>query len=123
MYLGEGTKKGHGIRFTNSEPNIIRLFLVFLHLICGVRQSKIRAWINIYDNKVYKSALIFWSQCTGISNHQFYSPIIRKRKVGTYKKKSLYGTITILVDNQKLRAQLDKWCYEYIKKYAEVVQW
>ncbi len=124
LYLGEGSKKQqHGVRLANSDPKIIRLFLNFLIIICGIEKSKIKAWINIFNDKKYHESLKYWSKQTGIPITSFYSPIIRHRKIGTYKNKSKYGTITIVFDNKKLLDQINKWCNIFLNKYAEVAQW
>lgn len=124
LYLGEGSKKQqHGVRLANSDPRIIRIFLNFLKTVCGVNENKIKAWINIFDNEVYQESLDYWSKHTNIPINNFYSPVIRKRKIGTYKNKSKYGTITIVFDNKKLLDQIKDWCNIYLNKYAEVAQW
>lgn len=123
LYLGEGTKKGHGVRFTNSDPSIIRLFLRFLYRVCGVRKGKVKAWINYFDDSTYQEVLSFWTRETGIEESNFYKPFVRERKLGTYKKRSIYGTITILFTDKKLKDQIDKWSGELISKYADMAQW
>lgn len=123
LYLGEGTKKGHGVRFTNSDPGIIRLFLCFLYRVCGVRKEKVRAWINYFDDSGYDEVLDFWVKETGIGAKNFYKPVIRPRKLGTYKKRSVYGTITILFTDKKLKDQIEKWSLEMTSKYADMAQW
>lgn len=123
LYMGEGTKKGHGVRFTNSDPEIIRLFLRFLLVVCGVQKEKIRAWINYFDDSHYQDVLNFWTKETGIKVKNFYKPFVRKRKLGTYEKKSIYGTITILFTNKKLKDQIEEWSEKVFSKYADMAQW
>ena len=123
LYLGEGTKKGHGVRFTNSDPEIIRLFLYFLDRVCGIKKEKIKAWVNYFDDSTCENILAFWAKETGIETKNFYKPFVRKRKLGTYKKRSIYGTITILFDNKKLKDQIEIWSKEMITSYADMAQW
>ncbi|OGE30399.1 hypothetical protein A2631_01345 [Candidatus Daviesbacteria bacterium RIFCSPHIGHO2_01_FULL_44_29] len=80
LYMGEGTKKDRfGVKLANSDPKIINLFLRFLRQVCGVKEEKIRAWINIFDDLIYKDSLLFWSNHTGILEKNFYSPVIRPK--------------------------------------------
>lgn len=124
LFLGEGTKKQrHSVRFANSDSKIIVLFLKFLRNICNINPKKIRAWVNIFDDNSYNASLIFWMNQTGIPRDNFYSPVIRTRKEGSYKNRSKYGTITIVVSNTKLLKQIKQWCEDYLNKYAEVAQW
>ncbi len=83
----------------------------------------ITKWINYFDDSNYKNVLDFWMKETNIEAKNFYKPFMRKRKLGTYKKRSVYGTITILFDNKKLKDQIEKWSRETISKYADMAQW
>ena len=124
LFLGEGNKRDNfQVRFANSDPNIIKIFLSFIRKICGVQEQKIKATLNIFDDRVYQACLKYWVEVTGISKNNFYKPTIRPRKIGTYKNKSRYGTITILVGNKKLLDLIKLWCKSYMNKYAEVAQW
>jgi hypothetical protein len=119
LFLGEGTKKQkYSVRLANSDPQIVMIFLKFLREICNVEPQKIRAWINIFDDSLYQDSLSFWSKQTGIPKEAFYSPIVRIRKEGSYKNKSKYGTITILVGNTKLLNQIKTWCVDYLNKFG-----
>lgn len=124
LFLGEGNKKDKfHVRFTNSDPRIIRIFLNFIRRICGVEEQKIKAFVNFFDDRLYQDCLDYWVKVTGISQAGFYKPTIRPRKIGTYKNKSKYGTITINVNNKKLLDQIKLWCNDYVNKFAEVAQW
>lgn len=124
LFLGEGNKRDKfHVRFTNSDSKIIKVFLSFIRKICGVKEQKIQAFINIFDDRIYEKSLDYWVRITEIPPFRFYKPTIRPRKIGTYKNKSKYGTITIVVSNTKLLNQIKLWCNTYVSKYAEVAQW
>lgn len=124
LFLGEGNKRDRfHVRFTNSDSKIIKVFLSFIRKICCVQEQKIQAFINIFDDRAYEECLNYWVKITEIPPIRFYKPTIRPRKIGTYKNKSKYGTITIVVSNTKLLNQIKLWCDTYIEKYAEVAQW
>ncbi len=111
LFLGEGTKRDKfSIRFTNSDPKIMKLFLRFLREICKVKETKIKAWLNVFDDIKTAEATDFWVKITGIPISRFDKTIIRKNKVGNYKNKSLHGTLTIYVSNKKLKNLMDGWC-------------
>lgn len=124
LFLGEGTKKtDHSVSFTNSDPKIIKLYLRFIREICGVKEFKIRAWLNIFDDSKLEKALTYWSNITNIQQERFYKTTVRRRKVGTYKNKNLYGTITILVGNKKLLHIINQWCSVFLSENADMAQW
>ena len=124
LFLGEGNRRDHfHMRFTNSDPNIIKLFLQFIRKICCVKEEKINAFINIFDDRIYQVSLKHWIKVTGIPKTRFYKPTIRPGKIGTYKNKSKYGTITLVVGNTKFVNQIKLWCDAYVNRFAEVAQW
>lgn len=124
LFLGEGTKKqNYSVRFTNSNIQIVQIFLTFLRNICNLKTDKIKAWLNIFDDCLYPESLEYWSTHTGIIKRNFYKPVIRPQKIGTYKNKSKYGTITIIVSNTKLLHEINTWCKMYLQKYADLAQW
>lgn len=118
LFLGEGNKKDkYKIRFANSDPKIIQIFLNFLRKICCLKEYKIKAFLNIFDDLNYDECLKYWAGITKISKNDFYKPTIRPGKIGTYKNKSKYGTITISVSNKKLLDQIKLWCNNYLEKH------
>ncbi|MFC1496021.1 hypothetical protein ACFL52_01245 [Candidatus Margulisiibacteriota bacterium] len=111
LYLGEGTKQGkHKVALGNTNPDILKTFLYFLRIICGVKENKIRAELNIFDDVNKTKAISYWSKNIGITKKQIRHVFIRKSKGGSYKKKSKYGTLTLLVCNSKLKQIILEWC-------------
>lgn len=95
LYECEGTKrrrvKGrksdyhYAIEFTNSNPVVIRLFLLFLRRILGVKQDGIRLELFIYDDLKVNELEKFWSKITRIPRRQFNKTIVLKQKNERYK--------------------------------------
>lgn len=118
LFLGEGCKKTRNhVVLANTNPEIIKLFLEFLRNICGVENHKIKAALNIYDDVNIYKALTFWQTETKIPLIQFYKPIIRKSRGGTYKDKSKYGTLAISISNTKLKTIIDEQCNKALRNY------
>jgi len=118
LFLGEGTKKNKfNVIVTNSDYRILQLYLKFLREICGAEETKIKAALNIFDDINPKKALNFWSKMTEIPTSRFGKTIIRKSRGGSYKNKSVYGTLTIYLANTKLKSLMDGWC----KKALDIV--
>lgn len=115
LYLGEGDKASkHNLKLGNSDFRILKIFLRFLREICQVREYKIKAELNIFDDVDIKAAINYWIKNLGIKRKQLRTVIIRKaRNNGTYKNKSRYGTLSIFVSNYKLKKIIMDWCQEY----------
>jgi len=119
LYIGEGMKRSrHRVSLSNTDPRVIRVFLRFLRGICGVSERRIWAWINIFDDVDLEEAQAYWEEVTGLPRSQFYQPVVRSRRGGTYLNTSDYGTITVGVSSTKLHSIVQKWCEDYLDKYS-----
>lgn len=68
LYWAEGEKEkpyrpGSGVKFMNSDPVLIRVFLRWLQEACGVARDRIRFSIYIHDNR--RDAIETTSVATG----------------------------------------------------------
>lgn len=102
LYWGEGYKKGsQELGFTNSDPQIICVFIEWLHRTYGIAKDRLiaRLTINIrYSKNAYKIQS-HWMKVTGISEHQFTSPsFIKTAKDSVDKEDGTYrGTLRLKV--------------------------
>lgn len=117
LYMGEGAKKGQRVILVNTNPAILRLFLVFLEQFCGVSRSKVKVWLNIFDDCDVDMAIRWWSNELNLNREQFYDTAARKSRGGSYTNKSKYGTLSVVFTNVKLKRIIDDWCSEYYEKF------
>lgn len=92
LYWGEGSKKSFGL--SNTDPNLIRVFLKCLKDIFGIDGSRLRISIRIYDDLDRRKCLDFWSRVTGVKRDKFISVNVLK---GKKKGKLEYGMCRIRV--------------------------
>ncbi len=119
LYSGEGTKRRGTVALSNSNPDIIKVFMKFLHRICGVQKDRIHATIHMYEDHTYSELIKFWSGVTQIPYTQFYKPYLHIRKKGTYRSLSKYGTISIQYSDKKLHTLILTWIDEYHKSLIQ----
>lgn len=113
LYWGEGSKTNNCVKFANSDPEMIKTFLSFLRNICGISEKRMKALIHMYPDLNEKKLLEFWSSVTKIPKINFYKSFVHKGKKGTYKNKSLYGTLSISYCDKLLLGQILAWIEEY----------
>lgn len=114
LYWGEGNKEGGTVRFTNSNPRMIKVFVSFLREVCGIDEERLKALVHIYPDQNYKRLKRFWSTTTNIPTKNFYKPNIHNgARKGTYKRKSEYGTLAVSYSDKKLLEQINLWIWEY----------
>ena len=107
LYWAEGSKEkpnraGSGVRFTNSDAAMIRLFLRWLTDICHVNKHEITFEITIHANHKPRTQEIirYWANATAYPpeyfTHVYYKQGNPKTK-RTNTKESYYGIIRISV--------------------------
>lgn len=121
LYWGEGAKSSGSVNFSNSNPEMVKVFLLFLRKICGVDENRIKILIHIYPDQDYDFLERFWIETTHIGRKNFYHPHTHLGKVGSYKNKSLYGTASISYCDTKLLKVILGWIAEYKDNFLKVV--
>lgn len=92
LYWGEGTKSE--LRLSNTDPNLIRIFVRGLLNFFGINRNKLRANIRIYSDLDKEKCLRFWSKVSGLSIEQFTNVTILE---GKKKGKLPYGMCQVRV--------------------------
>ena|SRR5579872_5406299 len=87
------------IEVTNTNPDIIRLFIDFLREDLHVSNSDLRAQVQIHEGDNQTIIEEYWSKISGIPTSQFNKTIVRKagKKIGKTKgtfKVRMYDKIT-----------------------------
>lgn len=105
LYWGEGTKKSlSSVRLGNTDPYLIKAFLIFLRKMYGINNSKLRFALQIFTDMNQKKEEKFWHEFLNIDAKQFYKTInTRSGSIGTYRTKSEHGVLTLYFGNTKLR--------------------
>lgn len=110
LFWGEGTKSNmHAIRLGNSDPRLIKKFMEFLFTFFEVKRSDLRFGLQLFTDIDIKQALEFWVKELEVEPTQFFRPTITiSGSIGTYRKKSKFGVITVHYSNTKARKKLQE---------------
>jgi len=74
LYAGEGSKTGNRVRFTNTDPAMVRLFCTWLRRFFDIDESRLRATVYLHQGLDLEAAIAFWSDVTRIPPTQFTAP-------------------------------------------------
>jgi hypothetical protein len=113
LYWGEGAKTGGTVKFTNSDHEMIRIFLVFLRHVCGIHEPRLKAIVHAYEDQDRVQLEKFWSATTGIPRGRFYTTYVHVGRPGSYKKKSIYGTLALNYSDKLLLDTILGWIKDY----------
>lgn len=112
LYWGEGEKilKSCVVRLGNSDPEMIKIFYLFL-LNIGVQKEKIFIHLLLYPDLADKTLKAYWSKVTNIPPSQFRkSTIIQGRHP---ERRLSYGVCTLYVCSRKFKEKILTWIFLY----------
>ncbi len=106
FFWAEGSKTNHRLEFTNSDPNMIVLFLRLLRQSYDLDEKKFRVCLHLHEYHNAEEMIDFWSRITGIPHNQFIKPY-KKPHTGFRKKKDYEGCVSIRYYNSEIACQLE----------------
>jgi len=92
LYWAEGSKKDFGL--SNTDPNLIRLFITGLREIFSINDERLRISVRIYEDLDREKCLNFWSEVVGIKKEKFVNVNVL---FGKKKGKLPYGMCRVRV--------------------------
>ena len=109
LYWGEGEKqpKSSVVRLRNSEPEMIKIFNLFLTKTLKISSDKVSVWLLLYPDLTDSVQKNFWSKATNIPMGQFKKSIYIKGRHPT--KRLSYGVCTIFISSRALKERMLKW--------------
>ena len=114
LYWAEGAKRGKTVDFSNSDFEMIKLFMGFLRRICGVNESRLRAYLYHHGALAeVERSMRFWSQATGIPIRQFSKPYIRSGNPHRSGGIMEHGLFHIRYSDSRLLQLILQWIDEY----------
>lgn len=121
LYWGEGTKYEDScpsLIFTNSDPDMVRSYMVFLRQGLKIEEEKIKAGIHLHPYVDEIESRVFWSDVTGLKKDLFYivSAISSASASKRRRRKLPYGMVVIKVNNRKVFFRV-KGMIEGLKKH------
>ena len=91
LYLAEGTKRSSGAAtFGNSNPEIVRLYLLLLRECFKLDEAKFRCTVQVREGQDVNELEAFWSEATDIPLSQFYKARVDSRGSGKVLRKPDY---------------------------------
>lgn len=120
LYWAEGSKqKEHNVsqvvKFSNSDPRAIKVFLKWLREICGIPKKDVHFRISLHrnsENKL-KKVKINWSKVTGFPLDCFQKIDWKKNKINTKRRnvgQNYFGLLNVYVrKSTNFNRKIDGW--------------
>lgn len=115
LYWAEGSKTKCGFRLVNTDPVLIRFFVVWCRKILKARRDEITVRLQVYltNGLTYNDIVDYWSDVIDVPKTAFRKPTINPNKCGSTCKTKTgvtglrpYGIVSVTVRHaQKYRAK------------------
>lgn len=106
LYWGEGNKRINGpVSISNTNPFLVKFFIRWLKVSYGIKNDKLKAYLQLYSNMDVKKEINFWSEFLQIPKDQFCRPYIKESDSNsiTHANEYQHGTCNVSVNNVRLK--------------------
>jgi hypothetical protein len=108
LYWGEGTKSPkQGVKFTNSDPEMVSFYVQFLRRSCQIPIRLIRAYVLIYPDIEPKTAQAYWVKKIGLPWENFTKSVHIKGRHAT--RRLGWGVCTVSVSSTYFKQKMLEW--------------
>lgn len=107
LYWAEGAKdredrKSSRMKFGNSDPGMMKMFIKWLREICKVKENRIRYEIYIHENNKHriKEVVEYWADEVGISRKYLNNVYFKVNRIKTNRKnigKNYFGLLNLTI--------------------------
>lgn len=98
LYWCEGAKypSHSNLQFGNSDPGMIKIFLLLLRSCYILDESKFRMSVQCRADQNQKELIKFWGEITGINISQHYATKVDQRSIGKPTLKTTYKGVCVI---------------------------
>lgn len=116
LYWAEGSKGRGMLKFANTDPRLMSLFIALLRKSYVLDEQKFRVALQLHwyhnDKKVRK----FWSELLKIPEFQFYKIYHKKRSKERVFRKNIGGICFLQYNSDTLRERIVHYAYGFGEK-------
>lgn len=116
LYWAEGAKKYESIKFSNSDPDMIKFMMRWFREICQVQEVKFKIALHIHSLLIRRDVEKYWSEVTGIPLTQFQKTYIKQTSLGQRKNILYNGTCVICIYDRDLFRKIMGWKAGFLEK-------
>jgi len=102
LWWAEGDKNRWRVCVTNSDPDVIRLFVQWMREVYNVPMRKFRAQIHVHQDTDSTKAQRFWRRIIGIAKEQFSKTSVKRTSSVVRERRLPYGTCKVMVHDARL---------------------
>lgn len=113
LYWAEGSKRERWrLKFTNSDPDMIKIMMLYFRKICKAKEEKFRLSLQIHPNISEKSTKEYWHTVTNIPKSQFQKTQTAISKSSKNKRGPMrlpHGTLAVSISDVNTTNKVKGW--------------
>lgn len=108
LYWAEGSKheKVSGLKFTNTDPKLISLFMSLLENCYPINKEDYRMYLQLHYYHPRIKTRKFWSKLTGVLESQFRPVLVKKRSRKKRFRKNFMGICSVYYPSSSIRKEI-----------------
>ncbi len=108
LYWAEGAKTPEGgvMKFANTDPQLMLLFITLLRKSYSLKEEKFRVGLYLHHYHSIKKVKKFWSKLLTIPLNKFYKVYIKKRSQTKRFRKNFVGICFLYYRDRKIQREL-----------------
>ena len=119
LYWAEGDKSdiGEAVKFSNSDPFLIKLMMKWFKIFCKVPKDKIRIALHIHTLHCRPQIERYWAKIINIPLKQFHKTQIKPTSLRQRRNPLYDGTCVIRINNKNLFRKIKGWKLGIIERF------
>lgn len=105
LFWCEGAKNSTQVKFTNSDPSLIKLFLDLLRTGFNINESRLRILMHLHEYHIEEKQKLFWREVTKIPFEQFHRSYL-KPNTGKRKHQNYPGCVSVAYYDARVAKEL-----------------
>jgi hypothetical protein len=95
LYAGEGAKRDGAVKFANTDPRMVRLFMMWLRRFFEIDEKRLRVRLYLHEGLDLLAATEVWADVTGVPPSQFGKAYRAIPDPAIKKAKHIYGCASV----------------------------
>lgn len=116
LYWAEGSKGRGMLKFVNTDPRLMSLFITLLRQSYMLDERKFRVGLQLHWYHKDKKVRRFWSELLNIPESQFHKTYHKKRSKKRVFRKNIGGICFLRYNSDTLREQILHYAYAFGEK-------
>jgi len=117
LYWCEGDKsdKAETVKFSNSDPILIKLIMKWFREVCRVEEKRFRVELHVHSLHCRQDVEKYWSDLANIPLSQFHKTQIKTSSLRHRKNRLYNGTCAIRISDKDLFRRIKGWKIGFAK--------